>query len=116
MQSMGFNLSVRRLVRFLAAVCVCTLLFVSTALPVWAVNSSPTKGEANLTEIEKKSQEAVLSDPYDLEKTQEEANKGINEVQGDADKDKMLRPENTKATSFEQQVKKAVDSMNKDKD
>ena len=46
-----------------------------------------------------------------LEETQKKANEGINEVQGDADSEKMKNPSNTRATSFEQQVKKAVSKI-----
>ncbi|WP_026098084.1 hypothetical protein [Kamptonema formosum] len=112
MQSIRFNLPVRRVFRVLAALCVCVLLFVSSALPASAAHrSDPTEGEANLTQIEKKSQEAVLSKPYDLEKTQAEANKGINEVQGDADRDKMITPETANATSVKEQVERALEKL-----
>jgi len=46
-----------------------------------------------------------------LEETQEKASKGPNEVQGDADLDKMKNPSNTSTTSFEQIVKKAVSDI-----
>lgn len=111
MQSIRFNFPVRRLFRVFAAICVCVLLFVSSALPASAERSNPTEGEANLTQIEKKSQEAVLSKPYSLEKTQAEANKGINEVQGDADKDKMITPETANATSVKEQVENALEKL-----
>lgn len=111
----GFNLPARRLVRFLVAFCACALFLASLAFPVYAVTSKPGDGEANLTNIERKSIEATLSKPYDLEKTQGETNRGLNEVQGDADKDKMLNPQNTTARSFEDQVKDAMGSItNKD--
>ena len=108
MSFITFNLPAKRLVRSLIAVCFCALMFVSNAFPAFAVTSSLTKGEAQLTGIEKEAQKAVLKDPMSLEETQEKANEGINEVQGDADKDKMKNPSNTKATSFEQKVRKAV--------
>lgn len=108
MSFINFNLPVKRLVRSLIAVCFCTLMFVSNALPAFAVTSSLTKGEAQLTGIEKEAQKAALKDPMSLEETQKKANEGLNGVQGDADSEKMKNPSNTKATSFEQQVKKAV--------
>ena len=111
MSFISFNLPVKRLVRSLIAVCFCALMFVSNAFPAFAVTSSPTKGEDKLLGIEKEAQEAVLKNPMSLEETQEKASKGPNEVQGDADLDKMKNPSNTKATSFEQQVKKAVSKI-----
>lgn len=111
MSFINFNLPVKRFVRSLIAVCFCALMFVSNAFPAFAVTSSLTKGEAQLTGIEKEAQKAVLKDPMSLEETQKKANEGINEVQGDADKDKMKNPSNTRATSFEQQVKKAVSNI-----
>ncbi|MEG4440239.1 low temperature-induced protein [Microcoleus sp. AT9_B5] len=108
MSFISFNFPAKRLVRTLIAVCFCALMFVSNAFPAFAVTSSPTKGEDQLLGIEKKSQEVVQKKPMSLEETQEKASKGPNEVQGDADIDKMKNPSNTSATSFEQQVKKAV--------
>lgn len=111
MSFIRFNLPVKRLVRTLVAVCFCTLLFVSNAFPAFATTSSPTKGEEQLLGIEKEAQKAVLKDPMSLEETQDKTNEGINEVQGDADKDKMLNPSNTNATSFKEQVEKAVSKI-----
>ncbi|MEG4458671.1 low temperature-induced protein [Microcoleus sp. N9_A1] len=111
MSFISFNFPAKRFVRSLIAVCFCALMFVSNAFPAFAVTSSPTKGEAQLTAIEREAQKAVLKDPMSLEETQEKANEGINEVQGDADSEKMKNPSNTRATSFEQQVKKAVGNI-----
>jgi hypothetical protein len=111
MSFINFNLPVNRLVRSLITVCFCALMFVSNVLPAFAVTSSPTKGEDKLLGIEKEAQEVVLKNPMSLEETQEKTSKGPNEVQGDADLEKMKNPSNTKATSFEQQVKKAVSKI-----
>lgn len=110
MQSMRFNLPARRFVSVLMAACICAFLLISTALPAFA-GTNPTKGEDQLLGIERKSQEVTLSDPYSQEKTKNEANQGINEVQGDADKDKMKNPGNTNVTTFEDQVKDAVEKI-----
>ncbi|MBE9228992.1 low temperature-induced protein [Phormidium sp. LEGE 05292] len=95
----NFNLSnlVRRF-RFFVAACVCVLLVMSYTLPAYSATSKPTEGEANLLEIEGKSQDAISSkDPSDfgLHKQVKETNPGLNEIQGTADADKMKRPENT---------------------
>lgn len=111
MSFISFNSPAKRLIRTLIAVCFCALMFVSNAFPAFAVTSSPTKGEDQLLGIEKESQEIVLKKPMSLEETQDKASKGPNEVQGDADLEKMKNPSNTEATSFEQQVKKAVSKI-----
>ncbi|MEG4963326.1 MULTISPECIES: low temperature-induced protein [unclassified Microcoleus] len=108
MSFISFSLPVKRLVRTLIAFSFCALMFVSNAFPAFAVTSSPTRGEDQLLGIEKEAQKVVLDNPMSLKETQEKASKGPNEVQGDADIEKMKNPSNTKATSFEQQVKKAV--------
>jgi hypothetical protein len=111
MSFINFNLPVNRLVRYLITVCFCALMFVSNAFPAFAVTSSPTKATDQLLGIEKEAQKAVLKDPMSMEETQKKAKVGINEVQGDADSEKMKNPSNTRATSFEQQVKKAVSKI-----
>lgn len=114
MKSLSFNLSaLLRPVRLLLATCVCALLVFSQVLPAYSSpNSNPTSGEANLLDIERKSQEAVLADPYSREKTQTEANKGLNEIQGDSDINKMKRPENTRgAKSVEQKIETALEKI-----
>ncbi|HLO51608.1 MAG TPA: low temperature-induced protein [Kamptonema sp.] len=116
MPSICLNLPIQRLFRALVAVCICTMLFVSSAFPAFAATSNPTKGEDKLLGIEKQAQEAAQSQPIGLKETQEKANEGPNEIQGDADKDKMKNASNTNATSFEQQVKNVVEGITGKKD
>ncbi|MEG3958581.1 low temperature-induced protein [Microcoleus sp. herbarium2] len=111
MSFISFNFPAKRLVRTLIAVCFCALMFVSNAFPAFAITSDPTKGEDKLLGIERESQKVTLEKPMSLEETQEKASKGPNEVQGDADLDKMKNPSNTSTTSFEQIVKKAVSDI-----
>lgn len=111
MSFISFNFPVKRLVRTLIAFSFCALMFVSNAFPAFAVTSSPTQGEDKLLGIEKEAQKVAGENPMSLEETQEKASKGLNEVQGDADIEKMKNPSNTSATSFEQQVKKAVNKI-----
>ena len=111
MSFISFNFPVKRLVRTLIAFSFCALMFVSNAFPAFAITSSPTKGEDKLLGIEKEAQKVAGENPMSLEETQEKASKGLNEVQGDADIEKMKNPSNTNATSFEQQVKKAVGNI-----
>ncbi|TAG93922.1 MAG: low temperature-induced protein [Oscillatoriales cyanobacterium] len=114
MSLINFNLPINRLVRSLITVCFCALMFVSNAFPALAITSSPTKGTDQLLGIEKDAQKAVLREPMSMEETEKKANQGINEIQGDDDKEKMKNPSNTRATSFKQQVEKAVSQIKKD--
>ncbi|MDB9512976.1 low temperature-induced protein [Kamptonema animale CS-326] len=116
MSSIKFNFPVQRLVRTLAVFCICAMLFVFNAFPAVAVTSNPTKGEDKLLGIEKEAQKAVLKQPMGLEETQDKASAGPNEIQGDADIDKMKNASNTNATSFEEQVKNVVENITGKKD
>lgn len=100
MRFIRLNLSaLLRPVRFFVAASICALVFISYALPAYsAMMSSPGTGEANLTEIERKSQEAIAGtkpSDFDIKKQQEETHPGLNEIQGSADYEKMKRPGNT---------------------
>ncbi len=97
-----------RPMRFLIAAVFCTLLFVANTLPAAAATSSPDKGVTPLQGIEQKSQDVLKEGPRDLEKTQSEAQKGLNAVQGGADYNKLNRPENAKSTSVEEQIKEGL--------
>lgn len=100
MKLIPFNLPALRFVRLLFAVCVSALLIFSSAFPAFAAASGdqPKRGgEANLLEIEHKAGELARETPMSLEKTQAEANQGLNEIQGAADADKMKNPGNTGA-------------------
>ena len=114
-----FNMSALRPVRLLLTACVCALLLFSNTFPASAdpVNptsskSSPQQGEANLQSIEKEAQKAVLKDPYSQEETKIKANQGLNEIQGDADAEKMSRPENSQdAISVEDKSKNFLEAI-----
>lgn len=112
MKFMGFNLSLLRPVRTILTVCVCALLVFASVTPAFAAGSSLGKGEENLTSIEKKAQEKAMQNPLSREETQAEANKGLNEVQGAADADKMYNPGNTGGgDTVEANVKKVLEKV-----
>jgi hypothetical protein len=105
-----------RYCRFVIAVVLCTTLVFSNAFPAAAgigtSKSSPTDATTQLNKIQEKTDEMARSAPPGLEETQAETAKGINEVQGDADKDKMHRPSNSKnATSVQDQVENLLDKV-----
>ena len=119
MRSIRFNLSFLRPVRFLVAVCVCTLLVFSHAFPAYsdpvnttAPQSAPQQGEAQLRGIEREAQEATQDKPYSREQTKAKANPGLNEIQGNANVENMNRPENSQgASSVEDKSKNFLDAL-----
>lgn len=91
--------------RFLITAFVCTLLVFSSVLPAQAIdNSNLREGEANLNKIQKESDDVAKSNPRGIEEVTEKAKKGTNAVQGAADKEKMVTPDETKATSIEEKA------------
>lgn len=113
---MRFTLKTIRPIRALLAFFACAFLMLSNVDPAMAfgfggAKSSLTDGEVNLTDIERKSQEVLEHGPQSPDdiKKQAPGSGGINEIQGTADKDKMKTPENSKGTTFKEQVEKALD-------
>jgi hypothetical protein len=102
-------------IRFLAIVFACTLIMLSNGVPAFAIGSTPTdprEGSARLDSIQQKSEEILQKPPLNLQETQAEANKGINEIQGDSDINDMSRPSNSRqAKSAAEQVTKAFDKV-----
>lgn len=105
----------RSSIRLVLTVIVCGLLFVSNAFPAQAASSSPRDGEASLNRIQAKTdQVAGRSTPQDINEVTKEAQKGLNEVQGAADKDKMISPEDAKdAETVPEQADNFFDRLTK---
>jgi hypothetical protein len=101
-------------IRLVLTVIVCGLLFISNTFPAQAVTSNPRDGEANLNEIQRRTDDVGYSDPQGLDEVVKQSNKGLNEVQGDADKDKMISPRDAKnATTVEEQADNLLDKLTK---
>lgn len=114
MLSSRFKLFVERFARLLFVGFVCALLTFTQVLPAHAAKSQLTKGEDQLKNIESKSIDILeAGKPTSMEKTIEEANKGLNEVQGDADINKMKRPANSRAASpsIEQKIEQSLEKL-----
>lgn len=94
--------------RFIFVALSCVFIFLFNAFPASAISSyqsEPTEGTTQLLETQRRTDEAAKSPPMGLKETQEKTKKGLNEVQGDADIQKMKRPENSQnATSVEEEV------------
>ncbi|AFY34738.1 low temperature-induced protein [Calothrix sp. PCC 7507] len=108
-------ISVLRPARFLIVVFTCAVLLLSNTFPAFAIDSyqsDPREGTTQLLEIQRKTDEIAKSAPPNLEKVQKESNKGLNEVQGDADIDQQKRPSNSQSsTSVEDNVKTFLDKV-----
>ncbi len=107
-------------IRTILIAFTCAILLLSTAFPALAggktapgnmtAPSNMTKGEAPLNDIIDKSQDVIQNGIPSMEDVQKEANKGLNEVQGSADRDKMSRPSNSrKAVSIEERIKTGLE-------
>lgn len=101
MKFVRFNSLFVKSVQFVMAAFVCTLIFFSAVFPAAATSypSSPTKGEDQLTEIQRRTDVSAY-DPAmtmeEIQKRQEPEKGGINEIQGAADIDKMKNPQTSR--------------------
>lgn len=100
-------------IRLLLTVLVCGMLFVVSADPAQAVTSKPTDGEVSLNRIQKKTDDVAKSSPRGIEEITKEAQKGLNAVQGDADADKMISPEEADGTTVTEQAANFFDNLTK---
>ncbi len=69
------------------------MLFFASGFPAFALSSAPLKELFQLDKIEQKTQEAIDSPPMSLEAVVERSKGKLNEVQGNADSEKMKRSE-----------------------
>jgi hypothetical protein len=100
-------------IRAVLTVFVCGLLFLSVANPAQAVTSKTTDGEARLNNIQDKTDDLARSAPTGIEEVTKESQKGLNEVQGAADADKMISPDETDATSVQDKAASFFDKLSK---
>jgi cytoskeletal protein RodZ len=107
--------SLLRSVRALIFTAICAIFIFANAVPAFAIESyqsQPKEATTQLLETQRLTDEVSRSAPPSLEETQERANKGINEIQGDADADKMKRPENSRtAVSVKDEVQNALEKV-----
>jgi hypothetical protein len=110
-------------INILLTALVCTLLFVSNTFSASAAMTRSDEGEAKLNEIQKRTDDLTKrsDDIANRDKSvapslkqSQEATKGggLNEIQGTANRDKMVSPEDAKnAVTLEDQVKKAFSNL-----
>ena len=97
--------------RLVLTVFVCGLLFISTAYPAQAATSKTTDGEASLNRIQAKTDDVARSNPRGIDEVTKEAQKGLNAVQGSADKDKMISPEDADATTVKEKAANFLENL-----
>ncbi|MDX2230786.1 MAG: hypothetical protein NW220_14190 [Leptolyngbyaceae cyanobacterium bins.349] len=112
----NFYAKILRPLRFLVVAFTCALLVFSNAVPALAAGmtsqSKPSDGEVQLKKIYDESEKSLNSGLDSMQEVSERAQRGVNEVQGGADLDKMSSPDNSQdATTFKDQVKKALDKV-----
>ena len=81
------------------------LIFSNSGLALAAKSSSLTKGTVQLDKIEQKTQEAIDSTTTSLKKIEKNGEGGINEIQGSADHEKMIRSKSTELPIVKQTEK-----------
>ncbi|MCC0176835.1 hypothetical protein I4641_07570 [Waterburya agarophytonicola K14] len=106
-----FNNWLKSSVRLVLTVLVCGLLFVASAYPAQAATSKTTDGEASLNEIQNKTDDVARSNPRGINEVTKEAQKGLNAVQGSADADKMISPDEANATTVKEKASNFFDSL-----
>ncbi|KST69983.1 hypothetical protein [Mastigocoleus testarum] len=106
-----------RPLQFLVAVFTCLTLLFSSAYPAFAIGSyksTPSEGETSLNQIQKETDKVASSKAGnpDLEESQAKTRKGLNSVQGSADKNKMKRPSNSQsATTVQDKVEGFLENV-----
>lgn len=97
--------------RLVLTVFVCGILFIASAYPAQAANSKPTEGEATLNKIQDKTDDVARSNPRGINEVTEEAQKGLNAVQGAADSDKMIDRDEANATTVKEKAASFLDNL-----
>ena len=98
-------------IRLVLTAFICGLMFVSMAYPAQAVTSKTTDDEVSLNKIQAKTDDVARSNPRGIEEVTKEAQKGLNAVQGGADKDKMISPEDTDATTVKEKAANLLENL-----
>lgn len=114
---LNYLLALTASVRPFVIAAVCTLFLFTSVAPALAIggsNSSPSKGLEQLNGVQDKSEEAIsgdLSSNNDGESVMKNSAEGLNGVQGKADKEDMYSPENSSATSVEENIEAALEEV-----
>ncbi len=106
-----------RLRPFAIAATCAFVLFVNAA-PAFAFGNSssqPEKGLEQLNGVQEMSEDAITkngkNDMSSMRNVSKNAEKGLNEVQGAADKENMISPSSARAESVESNIEEALESI-----
>jgi hypothetical protein len=105
--------SIIRPVRFLVAGLICALIFFANITPAQAANvakSKPTDGVEKMQKIDDNAYKNIEDPAMSLDEVQKRSEGGLNEIQGDADKDKMFTSKSSKP-AVAQDIEKALDKL-----
>lgn len=104
-----------RPLRVLVSLCVCAVLLLAAipASPAFAASKIEQPANRVAEDYDLRSREALkdggVSAP--MPELQQQQEGGLNEVQGKAGKDELKRPSNSKGTTIEKQIEKALDGV-----
>ena len=100
-----------------AIAAVCAIFLFTSATPALAFggsNSNPSKGLEQLDSVQKESEKTIsgdLSSNNDGKSVMKNSARGLNGVQGAADKENMYSPKDSNATSVEENIQEALEEI-----
>ncbi len=103
--------------RPLVIATACALFLFASATPALAFgnsSSSTSKGVEQLNGVQKESEKAIsgdLSSDNDGKSVMKNSAEGLNGVQGAADKEDMYSPEDSSATSIEENIEEVLEEI-----
>ncbi|MEL6814419.1 MAG: hypothetical protein AAFP03_06345 [Cyanobacteria bacterium J06598_3] len=92
----------------------CALVIFTNATPALAFGNSsskPTEGLEQLDKVQQKSENAVSTTTGEAKRVMNNAQEGLNGVQGKADKDKMTSPQDANGTSIKEKIEDALEDI-----
>ncbi|MEA5448777.1 hypothetical protein VB780_09380 [Leptolyngbya sp. CCNP1308] len=104
----------RNLARISMVMIASLFLFLGVASPAMAFgksSSNSSDGTAQMNNIQKASERALKAEPRSQGEVQGKAQRGPNEVQGDADLHTLNSPQNSQATTVQDQIENALEKV-----
>ncbi|MFQ4137887.1 hypothetical protein PGN35_016345 [Nodosilinea sp. PGN35] len=104
----------RNLAKISMVMIASLFLFLGVASPAMAFgnsNSSPADGTAQMNNLQETSERALKAEPRSRSEVQGKAQRGPNEVQGDADLHTLNSPQNSQATTVQDQIENALEKI-----
>ncbi|MEO0770063.1 MAG: hypothetical protein AAFY72_11640 [Cyanobacteria bacterium J06649_4] len=109
--------SLASILRSVAIAAACALVVFSSATPAMAFGNSssePSDGLAQMDSVQEKSESTIsgaISSDNGTKSVMKNSEKGLNGVQGSANAEKMISPEDANATSVESKIEDALDEV-----